>query len=66
MGGRHRTDAALQTVPVGRDRAEKVREDRAEELATASATDLTGDALEPDLDEVADTREREQLGDQDR
>lgn len=46
---------ALQTVPACQDLAKKVRENRAEELATASAKDLTGYALEPDLDKVADT-----------
>lgn len=46
---------ALQTIPACQDLAKKVRENRAEELATASARDLTGDALEPDINKVADT-----------
>ncbi len=46
---------ALQTIPACQDLAKKVRENRAEELATASARNLTGDALKPDIDKVADT-----------
>ena len=46
---------ALQTIPACKDLASKVRENRAEELATASARDLTGDALKPDIEKVADT-----------
>jgi hypothetical protein len=49
---------ALRTIPAFQDLAKEVREDRAEELATASAKDLTGDALELDLDKVADPRTR--------
>jgi hypothetical protein len=46
---------ALQTIPACKDLASKVRENRAEELATARARDLTGDALKPDIEKVADT-----------
>jgi hypothetical protein len=46
---------ALRTVPACQDLASKVREDRTEELAAASAGDATGDALKADISKVADT-----------
>lgn len=46
---------ALQTIPACQDLAKRVRENRAEALAAASAKDLAGDGLEPDLAKVADT-----------